>query len=148
MATELEHQAVLRQCLRRGFLHTVDVFAALLVHTDKRHLRRHRTQRGDELARQERVQPVLLHGAPTECGGGYGNGLSGRRHSHIELGPHVDTHAVLGDQRILLLADDLHLKDVHVHRSDVVDDRQHEGTAIDDDPLSEESGSDERHLLR
>ncbi len=148
MATELEHQAVLLQRLRRSPLHAVDVLAPLLVHFDQRHLRRNRAQRGNELAGQEGMQSVLLHGAPTESGGGRRDRLPGRRHPHVEFSPHVDAHAILGDQRILFLANYLHLENVHVHGSYVVNDRKHEGSAIDDDLFSEEAGPDEGHLLR
>ena len=104
-----EHQAVLGERLGGGRLDARDVFAALLVHFDQRHLGGDRAQRRDELAGEQRVQPVLLHGAPAERGGGHRHRLPGRRDPHVELGPHVDAHAILGDQRIVLLADHLHL---------------------------------------
>ena len=39
-------------------------------------------------------------------------------HAHIEFRLDVDAHAVAGDQRVLFLAHDLHLQDVHVDGRD------------------------------
>ena len=76
------------------------------------------------------------------------DGFGGRLHPHIEFRLDVDAHAVLGDQRVGLLAHDLHLQHVHVDRRVVVDERQHEGAAVDHHPLAEQAGAHEGHLLR
>ena len=143
----LELEAVLRQRLGGGGLDALQVDAALLVHLHHGHLGGDRAQRRDELAGQQRVQPLLLHGAPAQRRGGQRDRVPRRRDAHVEVGVDVDAHAVLGDERIVLGAGHAHLQHVHVDRRDVVDDRQHEGAAVDHHPLAHETGADERHLL-
>ena len=143
----LELEAVLGQRLGSGRLDALQVDASLLVHLHHRHLGSDRAQRRDELAGQQRVQPLLLHGAPAQRGGGQRHRFPRRRHAHVEVGVDVDAHAVLGDERVVLGARHAHLQHVHVDRRDVVDDRQHEGAAVDHHPLAHETGADERHLL-
>ena len=143
----LELQAVLRQRLGGGRLDALQVDAPLLVHLHHAHLGGDRAQRRDELAGQESVQSLLLHRAPAEGGGGQRHGLARRRDANVEVGLDVDAHAVLGDERIVLGAGDAHLQHIHVDRGDVVDDRQHEGAAIDDDALAHQARADERDLL-
>ena len=63
----LELQAVLRQRLGGGGLDALQVDAALLVHLHHGHLGGDRAQRRDELAGEQRVQPLLLHGAPARA---------------------------------------------------------------------------------
>ena len=140
-------QAVHRKRLGGVGPHLDDVVAAPLVHLLERHLGPDRTQGADELARQQLVKPNLLHRAPAKGRGGVRDRFTGRRHAHVELGHHVDAHPVLGDERVLLVADHLELDDVHVDRGRLVDDRQHEGAAVDHHLLSPQAGSDERDLL-
>ena len=97
---------------------------------------------------EQRVQAFLLHGAAAERRGRDRDRLAGRLHPHVELGFDVDAHAIPGDQRVPFLAHHLHLQHVHVDGRVVVDERQHEGAAVDHDPLAEQAGADERHLLR
>ena len=143
----LELEAVLRQRLGGGGLDALQVDAALLVHLDHGHLGGDRAQRRDELAGEQRVQALLLHGAAAERRGGERHRLARRRDADVEVGVDVDPHAVLGDERVVLGAGHAHLQHVHVDGRDVVDDRQHEGAAVDDHPLAHEAGADERHLL-
>ena len=124
-----------------------DIFAALLVHLLHRHFGGDGAQRRDELARQQRVQFLGLQRAAAERGCGDGDRLAGRLHADVEIGLDVDAHAVAGDDGVLLGARDRHRQHVHVDRRVVVDERQHEGAAVDDDALAEEAGADERHLL-
>ena len=143
----LELEAVLGQCLGGGGLDALQVGAPLLVHLHHGHLGGDRAQRRDELAGQQRVQPLLLHGAPAQRRGGQRHRVPRRRDAHVEVGVDVDAHAVLGDERVVLGARHAHLQHVHVDRRDVVDDRQHEGAAVDHHPFAHEAGADERHLL-
>ena len=142
-----ELQAVHGQRLGGRLLHLDDVVAALLVHLLERHLRSHRAQGADELARQQFVQPDLLHRAPTDGRSGHRHRFPRGRDTHVELGHHVDPHPVLGDERVLLVAHHLELDHVHVDRGRLVDDRQHEGAAVDDHLLPPETRSHERDLL-
>ena len=143
----LELQAVLRQRLGGGRLDALQVDAPLLVHLHHAHLGGDRAQRRDELARQESVQSLLLHGAPAKRRGGQRHRIPRRRDANVEVRVDVDAHAVLGDERVVLGAGHAHLQHVHVDRRDVVDDRQHEGAAVDDDALAHQARADERDLL-
>jgi hypothetical protein len=58
-----------------------------------------------------------------------------------------DAHAVLGDDGVVAGARHAHLQHVHVDGRDVVDDRQHERSAVYHHALAKQTGSDERHLL-
>ena len=142
-----ELETVHRKGPGRVLLHLDDVVAALLVHLLQRHLRADRTQRADELARQQLVQPDLLHGAPAQRRRRHRHRLAGGRDPHVELRHHVHAHPVLGDERVLLVAHHLELDHVHVDRGRLVDDRQHEGAAVDDHLLPAETRSHERDLL-
>ena len=144
----LKLEAVLRQPFGSRLLHARDIISALLVHFLHRHLGRDGAQRGDELAGEERVQPLRLHGAAAERRGSDRDRFLARAYPHVEFGLDVDAHAVLGDQRVRLLAHDLHLQHVHVHGRVVVDERQHEGAAVDHHPLAEQTRAHEGHLLR
>ena len=142
-----ELETVHRERLGGCRLHPRDVVAALLVHLFERHLRPHRAQRADELARQQLVQPDLLHRAPADGRRGHRHRFAGRSDAHIELRHHVDAHPVLGDECVLLVAHHLELDHVHVDRSRLVNDRQHEGAAVDHHLLPAESRAHERDLL-
>ena len=74
----LELKAVLRQPFGGRLLDARDVVAALLVHFLHRHLGRDRAQRRDELAGEQRVQPLLLHGAAAKRRGGDRDRFLGR----------------------------------------------------------------------
>ena len=63
----LKLEAVLRQPFGGRLLHPRDVIAALLVHLLHGHLGRDRAQRRDELAGEQRVQPLRLHGAAAQA---------------------------------------------------------------------------------
>ena len=148
IATDFEFETVLRERLGGFSLHPRDVFVTLLVHLLHRHFRGDRAQRGNELAREQRMQSFRLERAPAERRRGDRYGLSGRLHANIKVGFDVDAHPVARDDGVALLAHDLHRQHVHVDRGEVVDERQHEGAAVDHDPLSEKSGAHERHFLR
>ena len=57
--------------------------------------------------------------------------------AEIEFGADVDAHAVAGDHGILPGAHDPHRQHVHVDRRVIVNEGQHEGAAVDHDPLAE-----------
>ncbi len=143
-----ELKAVLRQRLGGRLFDARDIFAALLVHLLHRHLGGDRAQRRDEFAGEQRVQLLRLQRAAAEGRRGDRDGLSGRLHAHVEIGLDVDAHAVARDDGVLLAARDRHRQHVHVDRRVVVDERQHEGAAVDDHAFAEEAGADERHFLR
>ena len=69
------------------------------------------------------------------------------RHAHVELGDHVDAHAVLGDERLVAATAHLQSQRVHVDRNHVVHDRQHEGAAIEHHALAAQPGAHEGALL-
>ena len=143
-----EFEAVLLQAFQRRILHPGDVFAAPLVHLLHGHFRGDRAQRGNKFAGKQRVELGDVHGAPAERGGGDRHRFARRRHAHVEFGLDVDAHAVLGDERVVAVADDLHAQDVHVDRRDLVNERQHEGAAVDDHFFAEQAGAHEGHFLR
>ena len=140
-------KAVLRQRLGGRIAHPAHIVAALLVHLVQAHFRRHRAQGRDELAGEQGMQPVLLHGAAPERRRGDGDRFVGRRDTDIELRIHVDPHAVPGDERVVLVPDHLDRQDVHVDGRDVVDDRPHEGAAVDHHFLAEKTSPDKGHFL-
>ena len=80
-----ELQTVLRQRFGGGVADPPDIVAALFVHLVKGHFRGDRAQRRDELAVEERVQPILLHGPASERRGGNRDRLVGRRNANVEL---------------------------------------------------------------
>jgi hypothetical protein len=63
-------------------------------------------------------------------------------------GVDVDAHAVARDERVLLRARDRHRQHVHVDGRVVVNERQHEGAAVDHHAFAEEAGTYERNFLR
>ena len=144
---QFQFEAVLRQRFGGGGLDARDIFAALLVHLLHRHFRGDRAQRGDEFAGEQRMQLLRLQRAAAERRGGDRDRLAGRLHAHVEIGLDVDAHAVARDDGVLFRARDRHRQHVHVDRREVVNERQHEGAAVDDDALAEEAGADERHFL-
>ena len=143
-----ELQAVLLEAFQRRFLDAGDVFAAPLVHLLHGHFGGDRAQRRDELAGEKRIELGDIHGAAAERRGGDGHRLAGRRHAHVELRLDVDAHAVLGDERVVTVAHHLHAQHVHVDRRDFVNERKHEGAAVDDDFFAEQAGAHEGHFLR
>ena len=147
MATDSSSSPLEVESLLGQVLHAADVLRALFVHLLHRHLGGTRPERGDELAREKVVQPFLFHAAVAERRGGERDRLAARLHPDVELGLHVHPHAVARDQRGIALADHLELQGVHVDKGDVVDDRPHEGAAVDHHLLAEETGADEGHLL-
>ncbi|MHC2233045.1 hypothetical protein ACVI8L_001384 [Bradyrhizobium diazoefficiens] len=89
------------------------------------------------------MEPFGFHGAAAECGGRDRDRLLGGLDPDVEVGLDIHAHAVAGDHGVLAGADDAHRQHVHVDRRVVVDEGQHEGTAVDHHALAEEAGSDE-----
>jgi hypothetical protein len=118
------------------------------VHLLHGHLGGHRAQRVDELALHELAQHLGLHGALPERLGGGGDGLRPGLHPDVELGGDVHTHAVLGDEGALAAPRHLQAQRVHVHGDHLVDDRQHQGAAVQHDLLAAEAGPHEGTLFR
>ena len=139
-------EAVLRQSFQSGFFHTRDVVVAALMHFFHGHFGGDRAQRRNELAGEKRIELGDVHGAAAERGGGDGHRLAGRRHAHVEFGLDVDAHPVLGDQRVVAVAHHLHAQDVHVDRRDFVNERKHEGAAVDDHFFAERGRCARRRL--
>ena len=83
-----------------------------------------------------------------ERGGGDRDRLAGWLHADVKIGLDVDTHAVAGDHGVVLGPHDPHRQHVHVDRRVVVDERQHEGAAIDHDTFAEQTGSHKGYFLR
>ena len=143
-----EFETVLGQILGDGLAHALDVDAALLVQLLHGHVGGRRAQGIDELALDQLLQLLGLHGAQAERLRGIGHRIGIRRHAHVELGDHVHPHAILGDQRFVPAAHDFEPQGVHVHGNHVVDDRQDEGATVEHDPLTAQAGAYERTLFR
>ena len=60
----------------------------------------------------------------------------------VELGADVDAHAVLGDQRVRAAAGDFQPQRLQVHRGRGMENRKHDGAAVQNDFLSAEAGAD------
>ena len=73
--------------------------------------------------------------------------LAGRYDTHEKLGDHIDSHLVLGDQRTLADAANVHRNGVHVHERDVVNDRNDQGAAADHDLFAARTGAYECLVL-
>ena len=144
---DLELEPVLQQVRGHGAAHPADIFAALLVQLLHGHLGGHRAQRVDELAFEQLLQRLGLGGALAQRLGGAGDRLGHGLDADIELGDHVDAHAVARDQRLVAAARDLEPERVHVDRDDVVHDRQHEGAAVHHHLLPAHAGAHEGALL-
>ena len=143
-----ELEPVLGEAGGRDLLNPPDILAALLVHLLHGHLGGDGAQGRDELAGEQRVQALLLHGAAANGCGSDRDRLAEGGDAHVEVRLDVDPHPVLRDERVLAPPHHAHLQDVHVDGRVVVDERQHEGAAVDHHPLAEEAGADEGHLLR
>ena len=143
-----QFKAVLLEALQRRIFDPGDVFATPLVHLHHRHLGSDRTQRGDQFAGQQRVKLGNVHGAPAQRRGGDGDRLPGWRHPHVEFGFDVDAHAILRDERVFTVANDLHAQDVHVDRGDLVNEREYEGSGVDHHLFAEQAGAHEGDFLR
>lgn len=142
-----QFEIILRQRLGGGLLDAGDIIAALLVHLLHRHFGGDRARRGNEFVRQQRVQFLRLQRAAAKGGGGDRDGLRRRLHVHLEIGFNIDTHSVARDDGVLLGADDRHRQHVHIDGREIVNERQHESAAVDDDALAQEAGADERYFL-
>ena len=145
---QFQFEPVLGQRLGGGLLDLGEIDPALLVHVLHRHFGGDRADRRDELARQQLVQRLRLHGAPAERRGRERHRLGGGADADVEVGVDVDPHPVAGDDGVVLAAMHPHLQHVHVDRRDVVDERQHEGAGIDHHFFAGKAGTDERRLLR
>ena len=143
-----ELEPVLLEAFKCRLLDARDVFAAPLVHLHHGHFGGDGTQRRNELAGKQRVELGDVHGAPAERRGGDGHRLARRRHANVELRIDVDAHAVLGDERVVAVAHDLHAQDVHVDRRDFVNERKNKGAAVDHHLFAEQAGAHEGELLR
>ena len=94
------------------------------------------------------MQALGLERASPKRRRGDRNRFARRPDADIEIGLDVDAHAVARDQRVAFLAHDSHRQHVHVDGREIVNERQHESAAVDDDALAEEPGPHERHFLR
>ncbi len=142
-----ELETVEIEAFLRHLAHPLDVDVALFVHLLHGHAGGDGAHRRDELAGEQFVQTVGLQRAPAQGGGGNRHRRFRRPDAYVELGLHVDAHAVLGDQCVVLLAHHLQRQRVHVDGRDVVDDRPHKGATVDDNLLTAQAGAHERHLL-
>ncbi len=141
----LEFQPVGVEPDLRRLAHAPDVVVASLVHLLQRHLSGDGAQGRDELAVEQRGQPLRLQRAPAERCRGEADGLARLLDADVELRVDVDAHPVAGDQRAVVRARHGQLQRVQVHRGDVVDDRPDEGAAVDHHLLAQKAGADERH---
>ena len=141
-------EAVLGQRFGSGRLDAGDIVAALLVHLLHGHFGGDRADGGNELAGEQGMQLFGLQRPASERGGGDRDGFADRLHADIEIRFDIDAHAVAGDDGVLFRARNAHRQHVHVDRRVVVDERQHEGAAIDHDTFAEEAGANEGDLLR
>ncbi len=114
----------------------MDVFAALLVHLFHGHFGGDRPDRGDELAGEQGVKLLRLECPPSERSRGDRDRFAGWLHADVKIGLDVDPHPVAGDDSVMLGPHDAHRQHVHVDRRKVVNERQHEGAAIDHDTFA------------
>ena len=59
----------------------------------------------------------------------------------------IDAHAVLGDERVISVANDLHAQNVHIDRGDLVNEREYQRAAVDDDLFTKQARAHERDFL-
>ena len=97
-----------------------------------------RMRRG-EFALDQAADAVLLQRAPAERLRRGGDRRAGGADAHEELGDDVDAHAVAGDERAIVAPRHLDAHDIHVDRRDLVQHRNDEGAAVDDDLLAARS---------
>ena len=85
------------------------------------------------------ARPSGLQRAPAKRLGGAAHLLAGRADANEEVGDDIDAHSVLGDETLRLAARHLNPHHVHADRRDVVQDRNDECAAADDDLLAAET---------
>ena len=144
----LQLEAVIGERLGRLLADAHHEMPALFVDLLQRHLRGDLAERGGELAFEEVADAFRMHGAAAERLRGDRDGFAPRLHAQEELGDQVDAHAVARDQRIRFAAAHLDAHDVHVDRRHLVQHRDDEGAAIDDDLFAAEAGPHEGGLHR
>ena len=140
-------EAVLGEGLGGGGLDARDVFASLLVHLLHGHFGGDGAHRGNELAGEQRMQPFGFQRSPTESRCGDRDRFARRLHADVKIGFDVDAHAIPGDDGVLLRPCDRHRQHIHVDRREVMDERQHEGAAVDHHLFAEEARAYKRHFL-
>ena len=142
-----QFQPVLVQPFLRGLQNAGNIGVPVFVQFLHRHFAGHGAQGADEFAFEQGVQAFRFQRAPAQGGGGEADGGFGLGNTHVEFGVHVNAHAILGDQRFVAFAGYAQLHRVHVDRGNVVDDRPHEGAAVDHHLFPKEPGAHEGDLL-
>ena len=118
----------------------------ILVNVVEGHLRGDCAHGADELALEEAGQPLGLRRHLAQARRGGGHGLARRSDAQEELGIGVHPHPVAGDERVLALGRHAQPREVERDGRDLVDDRQHERAAGDDDLLAAHAGAHEGAL--
>ena len=140
-------QTVVGQGIGHQLLNATDVFAALLVDFFHGHARRHRAHGVDKTALHQVFEAVGVQGAVTQGTRCRRHRFDCGNHPHKELHAHLNTHAVLGDERLLTHAPHIDAQRVHADLGDVVHDRQNQRTAAHDHPFPAKAGSNKREVF-
>ena len=105
------------------------------------HVSRCGAQCVDEFTFYQFPQLIGLHGAQAQGARSSCNRLGIGHHAHIELGNHIDAHAVFGDQPLVAAARHFEAQGVHVDRNHVVHDGQHKRTPVEHHLLPAHTGA-------
>ncbi len=110
--------------------------------------RRHRLHGVDEAALQQVAYAVGRERLGAERLRGCRDAFLGGHDAHVEFELDVDPHAIFGDHRFLGCAADLDAQRAHVDLFDLVQERQRQTSAGDQDALAAESGTHQRDVAR
>ena len=117
------------------------------MHLLQRHLRGDRPESRSKATFQQIPSSIRLQSPAAQGLSGGTDGLARRANFYEELGDHIDAHTVLGDERLRFapLHFDPHHR--HIHRRDVMQDRNDEGAAAYDDFFAAKTRPDEGGFL-
>ena len=144
----LHLQPVVRQHVFDQSLDLFDEAATFLLHLVHGHAGGHAAQRIDESALDQFLEGLGIHRPPAERLGRRGHGFPVGANSQKEVSYDLHSHAVLGDECRGAGAPHLQTQGRHADPGDVVDDREDQRAAAQDDLLAAKSGAHEGDFFR
>jgi hypothetical protein len=143
-----ELQAAVREVLAHRFADRAHELGALVVQGIHGEGRAGRLDRVDEAALEQVPHAVGAERLGADRLRRGGDALDRRLHAEVELELDVDAHPVFGDQRLGAGAAHLDPHRPHVDLVDLVQERQRQRAAGEDDLLAAEAGADEGDVAR
>ena len=144
----IEENAVLLEIIAQQLGDTGDEFGAVLMQAVHRMARGDRLHRVDEAALEQVAQAVGRERFGAERLRRSGDALRRRHDAHVEFEFDIDAQAVLGDGRFLRRAPHLDAQRAHIDLFDLVQERQRQAAAGDQNALAAETGAHQRDFAR